>query len=293
MIKLDAINALDRAGFVARLGNIYEHAPWVAEAAHSFGPFSTVAALFAALVQAVCNASDAQRLALIAGHPELGDKLALAKPLTTESQSEQQGAGLDQLSGAEFDIFTRLNRAYRDKFTFPFIICVRRHSKDSILAGFQKRLEHDRETEIQAALAEIDRIAALRIGGLVAGDATLKLDGQVSTHVLDTHGGTPAVGVAISLHELSRLAPPRLIARSLSNADGRTDAPLIAGKPVPIGQYEMRFEMGPYFAARGIASAKPPFLETVPVRFGVADPEAHYHVPLLVTPWSYTTYRGR
>jgi 2-oxo-4-hydroxy-4-carboxy-5-ureidoimidazoline decarboxylase len=82
------------------------------------------------------------------------------------------------------------------------------------------------------------------------------------------------------------------LTRATTNADGRTDRPLIADAPIPIAQYELRFAVGDYFARLGTPAADPPFLGIVPVRFAIAEPEAHYHIPLLVTPWSYATYRG-
>jgi 2-oxo-4-hydroxy-4-carboxy-5-ureidoimidazoline decarboxylase len=84
----------------------------------------------------------------------------------------------------------------------------------------------------------------------------------------------------------------RLIERAVTNRDGRTDRPLIDGRPIPIGRYELRFAVGDYFARRGVLLADPAFLDVVPVRFSVAEPEGHYYLPLLVTPWSYSTYRG-
>jgi 2-oxo-4-hydroxy-4-carboxy-5-ureidoimidazoline decarboxylase len=110
--------------------------------------------------------------------------------------------------------------------------------------------------------------------------------------VLDTHGGRPAEGVAVELFELSAAGERALIAHAVTNRDGRTDAPLIDGRPLPIARYELRFHVADYFAARGAPQADPPFLDVVPVAFTVAEPEGHYHVPLLVSPWSYTTYRG-
>jgi 2-oxo-4-hydroxy-4-carboxy-5-ureidoimidazoline decarboxylase len=83
-----------------------------------------------------------------------------------------------------------------------------------------------------------------------------------------------------------------VIARATTNRDGRTDEPLIGGRPLPIGRYELRFHVGDYFAGGGAPQAEPPFLDVVPVRFAIAEAEGHYHVPLLVTPWSYCTYRG-
>jgi 2-oxo-4-hydroxy-4-carboxy-5-ureidoimidazoline decarboxylase len=116
--------------------------------------------------------------------------------------------------------------------------------------------------------------------------------GRLSTHVLDTHSGRPAEGVAVELVELSDLGASLVVTRTITNADGRTDQPLIYHRPVPIGCYELTFSVGDYFAGQQVATSDPPFLDQIPLRFSVREPESHLHVPLLVTPWSYTTYRG-
>jgi 2-oxo-4-hydroxy-4-carboxy-5-ureidoimidazoline decarboxylase len=290
-IDLAALNRAPAADVAGHLANVYEHAPWVAAAAAAARPFATVSALFAALKAAVCSASEAERLALIRGHPELAPPAHEAGALTAESTSEQASAGLDRLDAAEMTEFRRLNEAYRAKFGFPFIICVRRHTKESVLTNFARRLAHGEAIEVATALDEIDRIAALRLDALVAGEGRLAIAGHLSTHVLDTHTGKPADGVAIELRELSARGD-RLITSARTNAEGRTAVPLIAGRPLPIGRYELRFAVGAYFAARGTPLADPPFLDLVPVRFAIAEAEGHYHIPLLVTPWSYSTYRG-
>jgi 2-oxo-4-hydroxy-4-carboxy-5-ureidoimidazoline decarboxylase len=92
--------------------------------------------------------------------------------------------------------------------------------------------------------------------------------------------------------ELSNFGASRVVTRAITNADGRTDQPLIYGRPVPIGRYELTFSVGNYFAGRKVPLSDPPFLDSIPLRFAVSDPEGHLHVPLLVTPWSYATYRG-
>jgi 2-oxo-4-hydroxy-4-carboxy-5-ureidoimidazoline decarboxylase len=94
------------------------------------------------------------------------------------------------------------------------------------------------------------------------------------------------------LIELSALGENRVITQGLTNSDGRSDQPLIHGRPMPIGSYELNFSTADYFAARGVPMSDPPFLDRIPLRFSVSDPEGHLHVPLLVTPWSYATYRG-
>jgi 2-oxo-4-hydroxy-4-carboxy-5-ureidoimidazoline decarboxylase len=250
-----------------------------------------VRALLAAMTAAVRAASREERMALLRAHPDLAGKAARAGTLTPESTREQASAGLDRLSQRELESFQGFNASYRKKFAIPFIICVRRHTKDSILRQFGRRLDNDEAAEIETALAEVFHIAALRLDQRVA-DAALGLAGRLSTHVLDTYSGRPAQGLWLALRELSDHDEPHLIARVCTNPDGRPDAPLIAGRPVPIGRYELLFAVGDYFAALGVPLADPAFLDVVPVRFSVAEPAGHYHVPLVVTPWSYATYRG-
>ena len=286
------LNAASQGDFVAALGNIFEHSPWIAEQAAARRPFAGLRPLFAAMIEAVDRAPPERRLALIKAHPDLADRTRRAAGLTTESTSEQNSAGLDRLSDAEYEAFERVNNAYRAKFGFPYIVCVRRHTKDSILRDFERRLPNNANTETLVSIAEIVRIAALRLDQLVASDDRLPVHGRLSTHVLDTNSGRPAAGIAVELIELSELGASRVVTRAITNSDGRTDQPLIGGRPVPIGRYELSFSVGRYFAERGIAMSDPPFLDQIPLRFAVSEPEGHLHVPLLVTPWSFTTYRG-
>ena len=291
-VALAELNAADEAGFMAALGDVYEHAPWVAQAVSKQRPFPTLAALHKAMMAAVRAATAEQQMALIKGHPDLAGKAARAGAMTEDSKAEQASAGLDRLSEAEFAQFHRLNSAYREKFGIPFIICARRHNKDSILQQFERRLQNSMAAETETALGEIFRITALRLDQRLEAADRLDVHGRLSTHVLDTHSGRPAAGVTIELLELSASGEQRVIARATSNRDGRTDAPLIGERPLPIGRYELRFHVGDYFARLNASQDDPAFLDVVPVRFAIAEPESHYHVPLLVTPWSYTTYRG-
>ena len=116
--------------------------------------------------------------------------------------------------------------------------------------------------------------------------------GRLTTHVLDTTRGAGAAGIRIELSALGSDGSVRALASVHTNRDGRTDAPLLADADMAVGRYELLFHVGAYFAAHGVPQASPPFLDTVPVRFAIADRAAHYHVPLLVSPWSYSTYRG-
>lgn len=113
------------------------------------------------------------------------------------------------------------------------------------------------------------------------------MPGRLTTHVLDTGRGVPAAGVLIELWRETQL-----LKSARTNADGRTDEPLLAGEALEAGGYELLFHVGEYFAATGLSAGDRPFLDQVPVRFGVSDRNGHYHVPLLVSPWSYSTYRG-
>jgi 2-oxo-4-hydroxy-4-carboxy-5-ureidoimidazoline decarboxylase len=149
------------------LGALFEHSPWVAEAAWRKRPFRTVAELEDALEAAMREAPLDRQLELIRAHPELAGREAQERTLTRESSHEQASAGLDRLTADEFEALQRLNRSYRERFGFPLIVCVREHTKDSIIAWGNARLEHSRDQEIDTALGEIVKIARLRLGDLI------------------------------------------------------------------------------------------------------------------------------
>jgi len=156
-------NALSSAEFVARLHALFEHSPWVAERAAARRPFAD---LHAGLLQVLHAASADEQLALIRAHPELAGKAAIDGSLTAASAAEQAQAGLDRLTAEEFARFHALNAAYRARFDFPFVICVRLTDKAGILAAMQARLANAREAEIATALDEIGKIVRLRLEAL-------------------------------------------------------------------------------------------------------------------------------
>jgi 2-oxo-4-hydroxy-4-carboxy-5-ureidoimidazoline decarboxylase len=166
--SLAEINAMPAADFAAALGDVFEHAPWVTKLAAGGRPYPTIAALHDGLMQAVHGAPVATQLAFVRGHPQLGGKLARAGAMTAASRSEQGSLGLDRLDDEEFARFERLNAAYRERFEFPFIICVRRHTRVSILAEFERRLGNDPAAELATALAEIGHITRLRLDAKVS-----------------------------------------------------------------------------------------------------------------------------
>jgi urate oxidase / 2-oxo-4-hydroxy-4-carboxy-5-ureidoimidazoline decarboxylase len=186
-----------RAAFVERYGAVFESSPWVAEAAWEEGPFATVADLHAAMVRAVERAPAERQLELIRAHPELaGDELRLGA-LTDASASEQAGAGLDRLDPEQAARLGRATAAYREKFGFPFVVCVREHTPASIIASAEQRLASSAEDERRTALGEIAKIAALRLEGTVAGVDYRIAYGKESVPVYRHHAaplaGIPAV----------------------------------------------------------------------------------------------------
>ncbi|MGO4452200.1 hydroxyisourate hydrolase [Phyllobacterium sp. TAF24] len=116
--------------------------------------------------------------------------------------------------------------------------------------------------------------------------------GKLSTHVLDTSQGRPASGMKLTLHRIDADEVRHLLKAVVTNGDGRTDELLLSSDEMAVGRYEISFFAGEYFKAKGVELAEPAFLDVVPIRFAISDVEANYHVPLLVTPWSYSTYRG-
>lgn len=149
-----------RDNFIARYGALFEHSPWVVERAAQRLPLPS---LHAGLMKVVMDATPEEQLALIRAHPELAGKAAVDGTLTQASAAEQASAGLDRLTQDEFDRFHALNRAYAEKFGFPFIICVRLTDKAGILAAMEQRLGNDRDTEIATALEQIGEIVRLRL----------------------------------------------------------------------------------------------------------------------------------
>jgi len=285
-MTLSEVNAAPVAEIVQALGGVFENAPWVAERAAGGRPYDTVEALHAGMMAAVRMAPEGQQLAFLRQHPELGGAAARAGQMTEHSIAEQQALGLNALAEERAAEIERLNAEYTKTFGFPFIICVSRHTRASIISQFVRRLDNTADVERRQALDEIGLITRLRLVALVEGPGMPVTVGALSTHVLDTARGRPASGVPVALYEIDgEQAIP--IVQTLTNADGRTDAPLMSGGPVRIGHYELQFSVGGLLSSGGRG-----FLDVIPVRFGITDAEAHYHVPLLVSPFAYSTYLG-
>ena len=169
-VNLSQLNAMDEKEFVILVGPVFEHSPWIARRAYAQRPFVSVSALHAKLLQTVLASSQEEMLALIRAHPDLVGKMAREGGLTPESTAEQRTAGLAALLPREVELFERYNMDYRERFGFPFVICARENKKEAILAAFPARLRNNREREIDAALAEIAKIARLRLIDLIEED---------------------------------------------------------------------------------------------------------------------------
>ncbi len=163
MMLLQDVNTLSPQQFVETFGGIYEHSPWVAEAAAKQRPFASIQQMKQAFSQAVLQAPESQKLALVRAHPELGHRMGVDPDLSAESTQEQGSAGLDRLSPAEYRQLRDLNDAYQKKFGMPFVICVRQATKAVILEAMEQRLTSSFTEELAEALKQIDAIAALRL----------------------------------------------------------------------------------------------------------------------------------
>ena len=163
-ISLTALNGMGREEFTRHFGGVFERSPHFAARASAARPYDSVDDLHRAFAAEIEQASENEQLALLRAHPDLADRLVR---LTASSSEEQASAGLDTLHAEDLREFHRLNTSYRKRFGFPFVICARLNSKDTILASFRTRLENSRETEFRTALAEVEKIARLRLQDLV------------------------------------------------------------------------------------------------------------------------------
>jgi 2-oxo-4-hydroxy-4-carboxy-5-ureidoimidazoline decarboxylase len=165
---LEAMNNATPEAFVAALGGVFEHSPWVAEQAFELRPFASVDALHAAMVRAVRTATPAAQFALICAHPELAGREATEGALTVDSSSEQGRLGFTSLSRAEFDRVARTNAAYRAKFGFPCIVALARHAtRDTVIAAMEDRVRNEPAAEIVRAIEEIGAITRHRLAKLI------------------------------------------------------------------------------------------------------------------------------
>ena len=176
--RLEQLNTCPPEAFCAALAGLWEHAPWVAQGVVGQRPFATADALHTAMVDVVAALDEPTRVAFYAGHPELAGDDARRGLMTEASVAEQGTLALAQLGADEAARWNALNQAYRARFGFPFILCIRRHTRASALQAFEQRLQHDRSTELAAALGEIAAITRLRLDRLLLGAAPAASHGE-------------------------------------------------------------------------------------------------------------------
>ncbi|KAL7550427.1 hypothetical protein ACHAWF_013659, partial [Thalassiosira exigua] len=326
-IKINLLLSLSADDFLSHIGGIYEKTPWVvsqfydenlspaldaAAVAAAKERITDVKILFDEIKRYVRAGGREKQLALLKSHPDLCLKLDPPSKrsdgttgggiITQESRQEQGRAGLSTLTPEERTKFRELNDRYKDKFRFPFILAVRNASKHTVLSALEGRVNSSPEEELGCALSQVDKIAWMRL--LTKVDCVEGADGHggfLTCHVLDTADGVPASGMRVELYRYEdgperdgiRTQQRILLKSFVTNSDGRLDGPALKGAEFREGSYEWAFYAGDYFAKHTLSRISgTPFLDVVPLRFGLDDPTEHYHVPLLVSPWSYSTYRG-
>lgn len=275
---LAQLNAADAAAFLDHLGGVFEHAPWVAAAVVGERPYASTDALHRAMLAAVAACPEEARVALFNGHPELAGAAARLGQMTSDSVREQGGLALGALDAADGARWDALNADYRARFGFPFILCIKRHTRATALAVFEARLANDLATELAGTLAEIGRITRLRLAERIADHGLDGLHGSVAVQVLDSERGLPAQGLRVALHD----ADGALLAASVEEGCGLT---LLAGAPLRMGRYELRLHLGDYHRQPGTAAG---LLDVVPIAFAIDAPEAGYRFTLSVAPWAYS-----
>lgn len=159
MVTIEKINHLSKTEFIEMLGEIFENSPWIANKAAEHRPYASLASLHNQMVEIVKNAPRTEQLELIRAHPNLGERIEMSE----ESKEEQKGAGLKDLTLAEFESFQMLNKAYTEKFQFPFIFAVKGKTKNEIHQAMQGRVKQPKEQEFETALSEIYKIALFRL----------------------------------------------------------------------------------------------------------------------------------
>lgn len=288
-VTLADVNRMDQATFVATFGDTFELSPWVAKDAYAKRPFATVAALHQAMWETFNAVPRAEHITFLRNLPDIGDKNVAPGGITEDSKREQQAAGINALNATDLARLIALNKAYKAKFGYGYTICVLRNTPETIMSQIERRMTYDPDKDLAASLQEEFYITRLRVAGMVTGPGAPKVNGDMNTHVLNAVSGKPAEGMGVALFELMGEKRRKLNQATL-NAEGR--CALMDGRPVPIGRYEIHFGLADYFRKTGVAIGDPAYLDFVPVRISIASPEDHYHVPLICTPWSYSTYRG-
>lgn len=286
-LSLAAANALSSSAFRGHFSGVFEATPWVMNRVEVQRPFTSLAQFLGTIERVLAEADEAAKLALLQAHPVLGGAAARAGQVTAESAAEQAGHGLDRMAGDEAGEFGALNAHYLERFGFPFIIAVKgQRDRTAILAELRRRTASDPAAERATALAEVSKIAGFRIAALIEEDASGAKPLSLSLHVLDTARGMPGTGLGFAVYQVE--AGVRGARLAMGEADQAGRWALDATVALAPGLYEICFAAGAYqhrFGQEG-------FYDDISIRFRMAAAGGHYHIPLILSPFGYSTYRG-
>lgn len=289
MLNIEDVNTLSDEEFVAKLGDVYEHAPWVMEETAKGRPFSSRLDLYSASVAVLKQSDRGKQLALLCGHPELARPDLNKGQITADSEQEQNSLDLMSLSGDPKLKLNSISDDYRDRHGFPAVVCVREHPDlESVVYEIERRINRASEVEFNAALGEVMKIGWNRIRERV--NAGRPRPGYLTTHALDTANGTAAAGLGFELSFIKRGVHSPIIAGFTDN-DGRSDGPILDGSDFTEGEFELIFRAGDYLGNKN-PEVERKYFGDVPIRVLIDGPDEHYHVPLILSHWGYTTYRG-
>jgi hydroxyisourate hydrolase len=277
----ERLNAASRDQAAALLLRCCGSSRWV-EGMLERRPFASRADLHAAAGEIWARLGREDHLEAFAHHPRIGDRPRDERATTAWSQEEQSVAA--RAGGALLTDLRLANAAYEARFGFVFLVCATGKTAAEILGLLEARTPNDPETELRVAAAEQSKITLLRLDKL---DMNTTLRGPITSHVLDTSTGRPAKGLRLRADFAEAPGRWATLAHAVTDDDGRV-ADLLQGARLEAGTYRVTFETGPYFAAAGL----PVFYPQVDVVFHVASDGGHYHVPLLLSPFGYSTYRG-
>lgn len=276
--------------FTKVVAQLYYDSPWIAERSlvrQQGAPFESITGVDEALWQLVCEASKGEKLWLLNAYPDLAGKAAVAGVLSAESFEEQRRAGLSHLTTDEMSRFTEMNTAYRAKFGFPFILAVRNANKRTILGSFEQRLNNSEADELATALAQIHKIAWMRLRVAVAPSPI----GRLRCRFLDLERRCPASSMRVELRYCggchhSEDFTPIALGEFVVDGQGQLASPVLQGAGMAEGTYECKLSLGEYYAMNGVPLATKPLLEEVPIRFGIDNLESCYEVTVLCRPSS-------
>lgn len=283
---LDELNNCRAEVFVERLAGVFEHAPWVAAQAAGARPFASADALHACMIRTLRQQPETALIALLQGHPELAGPAARSADMTIDSIKEQGALSLHRLSVEDNRRWDTLNAAYREKFGFPFILCVRRHTNASVLRVFNQRLSNDRAMELQVAIEEITRVSRLRLADRIADHRLPNLQASITVRVTDGVTGRPATGMRVVLHECA--GDMRSLAEACIEPDGRAQPALMPQGPLRIGNYALRAHVGPYFRQTGVETEAFASLDVVCLALDVQTAELDLLLEITVSPGAFT-----